>query len=93
MEQRLGAPGGTCGGNHPDQAFIRQAVGFAIKKTLAFDRSPAVTDLQLGNPGGETAFMRHSRGAPVQPPAVATNSRALSRYCCARASTRPDSDR
>lgn len=50
MEARTGDPTGTCGGQHPDQPFIRQAVGFAIRKGVAFDRNPDVTSLMLGNP-------------------------------------------
>lgn len=50
MEARAGNPSGTCGGQHPDTPFIRQAVGFAIRKGLAFDRNPDVTSLMLGNP-------------------------------------------
>lgn len=50
MEGRPGEPSGTCGARHPDQAFIRQAVGFAIRKGIAFDRNPDVTSLMLGNP-------------------------------------------
>lgn len=50
MEKRAGAPSGTCGGKHPEQKVIRQAVGFAIRKNIAFDRNPDVTALMLGNP-------------------------------------------
>jgi len=50
MEERVGAPSGTCGGKHPGQQVIRQAVGFAIRKEIAFDRHPDVTSLMLGNP-------------------------------------------
>ncbi|MEJ5979314.1 endonuclease/exonuclease/phosphatase family protein [Novosphingobium sp. PS1R-30] len=50
MENRAGNPTGTCGGQHPEQPFIRQAVGFAIRKGIAFDRNPDVTSLQLGDP-------------------------------------------
>ncbi|WP_294271774.1 endonuclease/exonuclease/phosphatase family protein [uncultured Sphingomonas sp.] len=50
MEQRPGAASGSCGGKQPGQQFIRQAVGFAIRKGIAFDRNPDVTALQLGNP-------------------------------------------
>lgn len=50
MEKRPGAASGSCGGKHPEQQFIRQAVGFAIRKGIAFDRNPDVTALQLGNP-------------------------------------------
>ncbi len=50
MEERAGAPSGTCGGEHKSQRVIRQAVGFAILKTIAFDRHADVTSLMLGNP-------------------------------------------
>ena len=50
MEERAGAPSGTCGGEHKAQTVIRQAVGFAIRKGVAFDRNPDVTALMLGNP-------------------------------------------
>ena len=50
MEERAGAPSGTCGGEHKSQPVIRQAVGFAIRKTIAFDRHADVTSLMLGNP-------------------------------------------
>jgi hypothetical protein len=50
MEMRPGEASGTCGGRHPDQAFIRQAVGFAVRKGIAFDRNADVTSLMLGNP-------------------------------------------
>lgn len=32
MEERPGAPSGTCGGKHSQQKVIRRAVGFAIRK-------------------------------------------------------------
>jgi endonuclease/exonuclease/phosphatase family metal-dependent hydrolase len=50
MEERVGAPSGTCGGKHPEQKLIRQAVGFAIRKNVPFERHPDVTALMLGNP-------------------------------------------
>jgi endonuclease/exonuclease/phosphatase family metal-dependent hydrolase len=50
IEKRPGAASGSCGGKHPEQQFIRQAVGFAIRKGIAFDRNPDITALQLGNP-------------------------------------------
>jgi endonuclease/exonuclease/phosphatase family metal-dependent hydrolase len=50
MEERAGAPSGTCGGEHKSQPVIRQAVGFAIRKTIAFDRHADVTSLMVGNP-------------------------------------------
>lgn len=40
MERRPGNPGGSCGRDHAGQMFIRQAVGFAVRKDLA---DPAVT--------------------------------------------------
>lgn len=49
MESRPGAPSSTCGGKFPEQKVIRQAVGFAIKKGIAFDRHADVTSLMLGN--------------------------------------------
>ncbi|BAK67324.1 MULTISPECIES: endonuclease/exonuclease/phosphatase family protein [Sphingobium] len=49
IEARKGSPGGTCGGQFKEQAVIRQAVGFAIRKGLAFERHPDVTSLMLGN--------------------------------------------
>src|SRR3546814_15314396 len=50
MEERAGAPSGTCGGKHPEAQVIRQAVGFAVRKGIDFERHPAVTSLMLGNP-------------------------------------------
>lgn len=50
MEQRPGEVTGMCGGRHPNQPFIRQAVGFAVRKGLAFDRNPDVTSIMIGNP-------------------------------------------
>jgi len=55
MEKRAGNPTGTCAGQHPDQPFIRQAVGFAIKKRIAFDHHPDVTALQMGDPQLDSA--------------------------------------
>lgn len=50
MESRPGEATGLCGGKLPDQPFIRQAVGFAIRKGIGFDRNPDVTSLMTGNP-------------------------------------------
>jgi endonuclease/exonuclease/phosphatase family metal-dependent hydrolase len=50
MEMRPGAASGTCGGAHTNQPFIRQAVGFAIKKGIAFERHADLTSLMLDNP-------------------------------------------
>ena len=49
METRPGNPGGTCGGKYPEQMVIRQAVGFAIRKGIAFDRNADLTSLMRGN--------------------------------------------
>lgn len=67
MEERVGAPNGTCGGEHKAQTVIRQAVGFAIRKGVAFDRNPDVTALMLGNPqlrSGVDILLR-PRGQPA----------------------------
>ncbi|MCW1430227.1 endonuclease/exonuclease/phosphatase family protein [Novosphingobium sp. JCM 18896] len=67
MENRAGNPTGTCGGRHPEQPFIRQAVGFAIRKGIAFDRNPDVTSLQTGDPqlrsGVDVTIRPRGRGA------------------------------
>src|SRR6185312_12498539 len=42
MEARPGKAGGNCGGRVANQPFIRQAVGFAVRKGLAFDRAADV---------------------------------------------------
>jgi len=49
METRAGNPSGTCGGANKAQTVIRQAVGFAVRKGIAFDRNADVTSLMLGN--------------------------------------------
>jgi endonuclease/exonuclease/phosphatase family metal-dependent hydrolase len=69
MEARPGNPSGTCGGRHPDQPFIRQAVGFAIRKGLAFDRNPDLTSLMIGNPqlrSGIDITLRAKGHAPIR---------------------------
>lgn len=69
MEERAGAPSGTCGGEHKSQRVIRQAVGFAIRKTIAFDRHPDVTSLMLGNPqlrSGVDITLRPERARPLR---------------------------
>lgn len=69
MEARPGEVSGTCGGNNSNQAFIRQAVGFAIRKNLKFDRHADVTDLQLGNPNlrsGVDITIRPAGGQPLR---------------------------
>ncbi|MGV7121263.1 endonuclease/exonuclease/phosphatase family protein [Sphingopyxis sp. 550A] len=49
MEGRPWNPGGTCGGKYPEQTVIRQAVGFAVRKGIAFDRNADVISLMGGN--------------------------------------------
>lgn len=69
MESRAGEASGTCGGKHPDQPFIRQAVGFAIKRGIAFDRHADVTSLMLGNPqlrSGVDITLRPSGAKPIR---------------------------
>lgn len=69
MEERPGAPGGTCGGKNPEQTVIRQAVGFAIRKDIAFDRHPDVTSLMLGNAqlrSGVDITLRPKGKAPIR---------------------------
>jgi len=69
METRPGNPSGTCGGDHPEQQVIRQAVGFAIRKNIAFDRHADVTSLMLGNPqlrSGVDITLRPSGRAPIR---------------------------
>ncbi|MGF7151902.1 endonuclease/exonuclease/phosphatase family metal-dependent hydrolase [Sphingomonas zeicaulis] len=69
METRAGDPTGTCGGRHPDQPFIRQAVGLAIRKGIAFERHPDVTGLMLGNPqlrSGVDVTIRPRDDAPLR---------------------------
>lgn len=69
MEERPGAPSGTCGGEHKDKQVIRQAVGFAIRKDLAFDRHADVTALMLGNAqlrSGVDITLRAPGHAPIR---------------------------
>ena len=69
MEKRAGEASGTCGGQHPNEPFIRQAVGFAIRKDIAFDRHPDVTSLMIGNPqlrSGIDVTIRPKGHAPIR---------------------------
>lgn len=69
MEARPGAPSGTCGGKNPEQNVIRQAVGFAVRKGIAFDRHADVTTLMLGNPqlrSGVDITLRPKGKAPIR---------------------------
>lgn len=69
MESRPGEVSGTCGGRHPDQLFIRQAVGFAVRKGIAFDRNADVTSIMIGNPqlrSGVDITLRPKGVAPIR---------------------------
>lgn len=69
MERRPGAPSSTCGGKFPEQEVIRQAVGFAIKNGIAFDRHADVTSLMLGNAqlrSGIDITLRPEGKAPIR---------------------------
>ncbi len=69
IEARAGAPSGSCGGRHPDKALIRQAVGFAVRKDLAFERNPDLVSLSLGDPqlrSGVDITVRPQGGAPLR---------------------------
>jgi len=62
-----GAPS-ACGGQ-PGRFLNRQAVGFAIRKGLAFERREDLTALQLGNPNlrsGVDIVVRPRGGAPLR---------------------------
>ena len=81
MEARQGAPSGTCGGEHKDKQVIRQAVGFAIRKPLAFDRHADVAALMLGNPqlrSGVDITLRAPGHAPLRLLAVHLKSGCFS---------------
>jgi endonuclease/exonuclease/phosphatase family metal-dependent hydrolase len=67
METRLGEASGSCGGQHPDQSFIGQAVGFAVRNGLSFDRNADVTSLMLGNPQLRSGIDITLRAAGHQP--------------------------
>lgn len=69
MEARAGQASGTCGGKHPQQSFIRQAVGFAVRRGVEFDRHADVTTLMLGNPqlrSGVDITLRARGHAPIR---------------------------
>ncbi|MGL3822314.1 endonuclease/exonuclease/phosphatase family protein [Sphingopyxis sp. R3-92] len=69
MEARKGSPGGTCGGKATAQTVIRQAVGFAIRKDIAFDRHVDVTSLMRGNEqlrSGVDITLRPRNRAPIR---------------------------
>lgn len=69
MEARPGAPSSTCGGEHPDQKVIRQAVGFAVRKGIAFERNADVSSLMIGNAqlrSGIDITLRPADRAPIR---------------------------
>ena len=69
VEERIGTGRkGECGGR-PGLTVNAQRTGFAIRKGLAFERQPDVTDLQVGNPdlrSGVDVIVRPARGTPVR---------------------------
>lgn len=71
IEQRVGTGRkGECGGGSRAGLTINaQRTGFAIRKSLAFDRLPDVTELQAGNPdlrSGVDVIVRPAGGKPVR---------------------------
>lgn len=69
MEERPGAPSGTCGGANKEALAIRQAVGFAVRKGIDFDRHPDATSLMRGNPqlrSGIDITLRPANAAPIR---------------------------
>jgi endonuclease/exonuclease/phosphatase family metal-dependent hydrolase len=81
MEKRQGEAGGDCGGKASGQAFIRQAVGFAMRKGLRFDRAGDLVALQLGNPNlrsGVDITVRPKGGRPLRLLAVHLKSGCFS---------------
>lgn len=69
MERRPGRSGGSCGWDNPGQEFIRQAIGFAIRKDIPFDRIDDLTALQIGNPNlrsGVEVVLRPKGGEPLR---------------------------
>ena len=69
IEQRRGTGRkGECGGR-PGLTLNAQRTGIAIRKGLAFERRPDVTDLQVGNPdlrSGVDLIVRPARGRPLR---------------------------
>ncbi len=69
IEQRIGTGRkGECGGR-PGLTVNAQRTGFAIRKNLAFERLPDVTDLQVGNPdlrSGVDLMVRPAGGTPLR---------------------------
>lgn len=69
IEARPNARTGDCGRDRVGQALVRQAVGFAIRRNIPFDRAPDVTALQLGDPdlrSGVDVTIRPRGGTPLR---------------------------
>ena len=69
IEQRVGSGRkGECGGQ-PGLTINAQRTGFAIRKGVAFQRQPDLTDLQLGNTdlrSGVDVLLRPAGGTPIR---------------------------
>ncbi|TLX22877.1 endonuclease/exonuclease/phosphatase family protein [Thermomonas fusca] len=69
IEQRVGSGRkGECGGQ-PGLTINPQRTGFAIRKGVAFERQPDVTDLQLGSAdlrSGVDLIVRPAKAAPIR---------------------------
>ena len=69
IEQRIGTDRkGACGGR-AGLTINAQRTGFAIRKTLAFDRQPDFTEVQVGNPdlrSGVDVIVRPAGGTPLR---------------------------
>lgn len=69
IERRIGTDRkGECGGR-AGLTINAQRTGFAIRKTLAFDREPDFTEVQVGNPdlrSGVDVIVRPAGGTPLR---------------------------
>jgi len=69
METRAGSASGKCGRAHPEQPFVRQAGGFAIRKAVDLDRNADISASSLGNPqlrSGIDVTIRPVGNAPIR---------------------------
>ena len=66
IEERRGNPRGACRGR-PGLSINAQRTGFAVRRTLAFERLPDVTALQLGEPNLRSGVDVIVRPAGAQP--------------------------
>lgn len=81
IETRAGSNTPSPCGASSSQMFIRQAVGFAIRKGLTYERRADLTDLQVGNPNlrsGVDIIVKPKAGAPVRLLAVHLKSGCFS---------------